>query len=159
MSEQASTEVKHETTAEKPTAQVVAVMGDIITIESISDKPLVKNEVVYVVPSRRQNEAVDEQLMAEVLRVRGNTADIQVFEDTRGVAVGDGILQTGQLLSVDLGPGILGMIYDGLQNPLERLAVHSRQVPAAWCCGRISGSCTHMGIHSGCQNRRQAACR
>ena len=121
MSEQASTDVKHE-----PTAQVVAVMGDIITIESNSlgskDKPLVKNEVVYVLPSRRANEAVDEQLMAEVLRVRGNTADIQVFEDTRGVAVGDGIIQTGQLLSVDLGPGILAMIYDGLQNPLEQLA-------------------------------------
>ena len=121
MSEQASTEVKHE-----PTARVVAVMGDIITIESNSDgsndKPLVKNEVVYVLPSRRANEAVDEQLMAEVLRVRGNTADIQVFEETRGVAVGDGIIQTGQLLSVDLGPGILAMIYDGLQNPLEQLA-------------------------------------
>ncbi|MGI9276360.1 MAG: V-type ATP synthase subunit A [Endozoicomonas sp.] len=125
MSEQASTDVKLE-----PTAQVVAVMGDIITIESNSlgsesgskDKPLVKNEVVYVLPSRRANEAVEEQLMAEVLRVRGNTADIQVFEDTRGVAVGDGIIQTGQLLSVDLGPGILAMIYDGLQNPLEQLA-------------------------------------
>ncbi len=109
------------------TARVVAVMGDIITIESIAgleanSKPLVKNEVVYVLPSRRANEAVDEQLMAEVLRVRGNTADIQVFEETRGVAVGDLIIQTGQMLSLDLGPGILSMIYDGLQNPLERLA-------------------------------------
>lgn len=109
------------------TARVVAVMGDIITIESLVDaqskrKPLVKNEVVYVIPSRRANEAVDEQLMAEVLRVRGNTADIQVFEETRGVAVGDGITQTGKMLSVDLGPGVLSMIYDGLQNPLEQLA-------------------------------------
>ena len=117
MSEQASTEVKHE-----PTARVVAVMGDIITIESTGDHPLVKNEVVYVLPSRRANEAVEEQLMAEVLRVRGKTADIQVFEETRGVAVGDGIIQTGKLLSLDLGPGILAMIYDGLQNPLEQLA-------------------------------------
>lgn len=117
MSEQSSTEL-----TQQVTAQVVAVMGDIITIESTGDKPLTKNEVVYILPSRRANEAVDEQLMAEVLRVRGNTADIQVYEDTRGVAVGDGILQTGQLLSVDLGPGILSMIYDGLQNPLEQLA-------------------------------------
>ena len=127
MSEQTGTEVKHETAAEQAKARVVAVMGDIITIESTSDRPLVKNEVVYVLPSRRANEAVEEQLMAEVLRVRGSTADIQVFEDTRGVAVGDGIIQTGQLLSVDLGPGILGMIYDGLQNPLERLAaIHGK---------------------------------
>ncbi|WP_330926937.1 V-type ATP synthase subunit A [Candidatus Sororendozoicomonas aggregata] len=119
MSKQTSTP----STAES-TAQVVAVLGDIITVESLenSSKPLVKNEVVYVLPSRRANESVDEQLMAEVLRVRGNTADIQVYEETRGVAVGDKIIQTGQMLSVDLGPGILGQIYDGLQNPLERLA-------------------------------------
>ena len=50
------------------------------------------------------------------------TADIQVFEETRGVAVGDYIIQSAELLSVELGPGILSMIYDGLQNPLERLA-------------------------------------
>ena len=112
---------------QQPTAKVVAVMGDIITIESIDNqgakKPLVKNEVVYVLPSRRSNEAIEEQLMAEVLRVRGKTADIQVFEETRGVAVGDMILQTGELLSLELGPGILAMIYDGLQNPLEALAL------------------------------------
>ncbi|OED42905.1 V-type ATP synthase subunit A [Endozoicomonas sp. (ex Bugula neritina AB1)] len=121
-----------QTQTQQPTARVVAVMGDIITIESITpdshgdqgaSKPLVKNEVVYVLPSRRANEAIEEQLMAEVLRVRGKTADIQVFEETRGVAVGDMILQTGELLSLELGPGILAMIYDGLQNPLEALAL------------------------------------
>ncbi|GAA4648967.1 V-type ATP synthase subunit A [Kistimonas scapharcae] len=108
------------------TARVVAVNGDIITIETIDkgeeSRALVKNEVVYVVPSRKQNESIDEMLMSEVLRVHGKTADIQVFEDTRGVAVGDYIVQTGQLLSVELGPGILSQIYDGLQNPLETLA-------------------------------------
>ena len=120
MSEQVNTEQM-----QPASAHVVAVMGDIITIKSIDNtgKPLVKNEVVYILPSRRTNEDVEEQLMAEVLRVRGNTADIQVYEETRGVAVGDLVRQTGQMLSVDLGPGILGQIYDGLQNPLERLAV------------------------------------
>ncbi|MDD7805262.1 MAG: V-type ATP synthase subunit A [Endozoicomonas sp. (ex Botrylloides leachii)] len=120
MSEKIDTDSKRQSTA-----KVVAVMGDIITIESIKDstKPLIKNEVVYISPSRRANQAVNEQLMAEILRVRGNTADIQVYEETRGVAVGDLVMQTGQMLSVDLGPGILGQIYDGLQNPLERLAV------------------------------------
>ena len=135
MSEQTSTEPVAPEQIDKPegialseaTAQVVAVMGDIITIESTGGKPLTKNEVVYVLPSRRANENVAEELMAEVLRVRGNTADIQVYEDTRGVAVGDGIIQTGELLSLELGPGILAMIYDGLQNPLERLAaIHGK---------------------------------
>ena len=141
-------------------------MGDIITIESTEStagvkKPLVKNEVVYVLPSRRANEAVDEQLMAEVLRVRGNTADIQVFEETRGVAVGDGIIQTGQLLSVDLGPGILGMIYDGLQNPLERLAaIHGKFLQRGVKAVESLDRAQHLGLHCDrCQNWRQTACR
>ena len=47
---------------------------------------------------------------------------MQVFENTRGVAVGDPVIQTNTLLSVTLGPGLLGQLYDGLQNPLESLA-------------------------------------
>ena len=105
------------------TARVIAVNGDILTIQAASDDVrLVKNEVVYVEPSRKENEGLDEKLMSEVLRVNGRTADIQVFEDTSGVGVGDNIYQTGELLSVELGPGCLSQIFDGLQNPLERLA-------------------------------------
>ncbi len=107
----------------KATARVVAVNGDVLTIETLNqENSLVKNEVVYVKPSRAQSPGVDEMLMSEVLRVHGNKADIQVFEDTRGVAVGDEVTQTGELLSVELGPGILSQIYDGLQNPLESIA-------------------------------------
>ena len=105
------------------TARVVAVNGDILTIEATqADVRLVKNEVVYVAPSRKENEDLDERLMSEVLRVNGRSADIQVFEDTSGVGVGDSVYQTGELLSVELGPGCLSQIFDGLQNPLERLA-------------------------------------
>ncbi|WP_087025840.1 V-type ATP synthase subunit A [Thaumasiovibrio subtropicus] len=113
----------------KPTAHVTAVIGDTLTIRlnPEEDGQLVKNEVVYVLPSRKQTEDLDELLMAEVLRVRGDSADIQVYEDTRGVAVGDGVIQSGEMLSVDLGPGVLAQIYDGLQNPLERLAqIHGK---------------------------------
>ncbi len=105
------------------TARVVAVNGDILTVEADSkDVRMVKNEVVYVAPSRKEHEGTDERLMSEVLRVNGHTADIQVFEDTSGVGVGDRVYQTGELLSVELGPGCLSQIFDGLQNPLERLA-------------------------------------
>ncbi|MCY4177648.1 MAG: V-type ATP synthase subunit A [Endozoicomonadaceae bacterium] len=105
------------------TAKVVGVNGDVLTIEILNKQHhFMKNEVVYVVPSRKQNEKIAEQLMAEVLRIQENTADIQVFEDTRGIAVGDNVYQTGHLLSVELGPGILSQIYDGLQNPLENIA-------------------------------------
>ncbi|MRI32376.1 V-type ATP synthase subunit A [Endozoicomonas sp. OPT23] len=102
----------------KPTAQVVSVLGDIVTIEQLADTPLVKNEVVYIVVERKQSA----QLMAEVLRVEGNSADVQVYEEARGIAVGDMVIQTGELLSVELGPGNLATIFDGLQNPLERVA-------------------------------------
>jgi V/A-type H+-transporting ATPase subunit A len=64
----------------------------------------------------------DQKLRAEVLRVRGKTAEAQVFEETRGVAVGDPVEQTGRMLSAALGPGLLGQVYDGLQAPLETVA-------------------------------------
>ncbi len=109
------------------TARVVAVQDDIVQIEAVEDvsgntADLVKNEVIYVCPSRLNERGEQERLKAEVLRVRGRTADAQVYEDTAGVAVGDPIEQSGEMLSVTLGPGLLGQVYDGLQNPLYDLA-------------------------------------
>ena len=80
--------------------------------------------------------ALREMLMAEILRVRGDSADIQVYEDTRG-AVGDSIIQTGEMLSLDLGPGILAQIYDGYKTP-GALGTDPWQIPQA----RRSGRCT-----------------
>jgi V/A-type H+-transporting ATPase subunit A len=62
-------------------------------------------------------------LKAEVLRIDGHRADAQVYESTAGVGIGDPIVQTRAMLSAELGPGLLGQVYDGLQNPLEGLAV------------------------------------
>ncbi|WP_017328393.1 V-type ATP synthase subunit A [Synechococcus sp. PCC 7336] len=105
-------------------ARVVAVQEDIVSIQMAETdaRPLVKNEVVYICP-QRESEGRAEKLKAEVLRVQGREAVAQVFESTRGVGVGDRVEQSGQLLSVTLGPGLLGQVYDGLQNPLESLAV------------------------------------
>ncbi|CAA0117103.1 V-type sodium ATPase catalytic subunit A [BD1-7 clade bacterium] len=115
------------------TARVVAIKDEVITIESVFDEshehltPLVKNEVVYICPQSVTGKSYQERLKAEVLRVKGRTADVQVFEDTRGVCVGDPVEQSGEMLSVELGPGLLGKVYDGLQNPLKRLeADHGR---------------------------------
>ncbi len=107
----------------KQTARVIAVQDDIVSIESLSssDLPLIKNEVVYIQPSR-ENERYTERLKAEVLRINGDTADAQVFESTGGIGVGDKVYQSGEMLSVELGPGLLGQVYDGLQNPLDLLA-------------------------------------
>ncbi|CAG0975873.1 hypothetical protein ANRL3_01804, partial [Anaerolineae bacterium] len=54
--------------------------------------------------------------------IYGNRADAQVYESTQGVGVGDPVEQSGELLSVELGPGLLGQVFDGLQNPLDLLA-------------------------------------
>lgn len=78
--------------------------------------------MVYICP-RRETEGRAEKLKAEVLRVRGQEADAQVYESTRGIGIGDVVEQTGELLSVTLGPGLLGQVYDGLQNPLAELAI------------------------------------
>jgi V/A-type H+-transporting ATPase subunit A len=98
----------------KTGASVTAVNGNIVSIE-VPDGHIVKNEVAYVCLG-------DKRLKSEVLRVYGNEADLQVFEDTEGVKVGDGVELTHHLLSASLGPGLLGCVFDGLQNPLETLA-------------------------------------
>lgn len=95
-------------------SRVTAVNGNIVAIE-VPDGNIVKNEVAYVLLD-------DKRLKAEVLRVYGNEADLQVFEDTEGVRVGDRVELTHRMLSASLGPGLLGTVFDGLQNPLETLA-------------------------------------
>ena len=105
------------------TARIVSVQDSLVSIETLanSDKPLTKNEVVYILP--KQSDAThSERLKAEILRINGNVADAQVFESTAGIAIGDLVEQSSEMLSVELGPGLLGQVYDGLQNPLDKLA-------------------------------------
>lgn len=109
------------TEAKATSARVVMVQDDLVTLEAAETEggyaQLMKNEMVHICPH-----GTHEKLKAEVLRVRGRTADAQVYEDTRGVAIGDAVEQSGEMLSVTLGPGLLGQVYDGLQNPLEAIA-------------------------------------
>ena len=102
----------------KNTEKVVAVNGNMITIE-FSDR-VMQNEVAFA----RVGDS-DVKLKSEVIRVRGNRADLQVFESTNGLKVGDEVEFTVELLSVELGPGLLTQVYDGLQNPLPLLAEKS----------------------------------
>jgi V/A-type H+-transporting ATPase subunit A len=76
---------------------------------------VIQNEVAFVIRGQ-------ERLKSEVIRIRGNTAELQVFENTAGLKIGEEVEFTGELLSVELGPGLLGQIFDGLQNPLPQLA-------------------------------------
>ena len=93
--------------------RIVGVNGNMITVEF--DGPVSQNEVAFV-------QLGELGLMSEVVRIRGNRADLQVFEQTGGLGVGDPVEFSGHLLTVELGPGLLKQIYDGLQNPLPQLA-------------------------------------
>ncbi|EFX02843.1 vacuolar ATP synthase catalytic subunit a [Grosmannia clavigera kw1407] len=68
------------------------------------------------------------QLVGEVIRISGDRATIQVYEETAGLQVGDPVERTGKPLSVELGPGLLNNIYDGIQRPLATIAEMSKSI-------------------------------
>ena len=96
-----------------PEARVVAVTGNIVSFESSG--AIMKNSIAFV-------RVGDARLKGEVLRVQGNSADAQIFDETQGMRIGDSVETTSEMLSATLGPGLLGTVYDGLQNPLNALA-------------------------------------
>ncbi len=93
--------------------KIVGINGNMVTVQF--DGNISMNEVGYV-------KVGDKSLKSEVIRIRGKEAQMQVYEMTNGIKCGDEVEFTGDLLSVKLGPGLLGQVYDGLQNPLPLLA-------------------------------------
>eukprot|EP00184_Porphyridium_aerugineum_P008130 CAMPEP_0184692390 /NCGR_PEP_ID=MMETSP0313-20130426/892_1 /TAXON_ID=2792 /ORGANISM="Porphyridium aerugineum, Strain SAG 1380-2" /LENGTH=636 /DNA_ID=CAMNT_0027150217 /DNA_START=78 /DNA_END=1988 /DNA_ORIENTATION=- len=69
-----------------------------------------------------------EKLVGEIIRLEGSSATIQVYEETSGLTVGDPVIRTARPLSVDLGPGLMGNIFDGIQRPLETIARTSQSM-------------------------------
>jgi V/A-type H+-transporting ATPase subunit A len=97
----------------KSSGTITGINGNMITV-TFKDA-ITQNEVGYAVRG-------EERLKSEVIRIQNGTAFLQVFENTKGLKVGDSVEFSGEMLSVKLGPGLLGQIYDGLQNPLPELA-------------------------------------
>eukprot|EP00051_Salpingoeca_urceolata_P026909 m.479232 g.479232 ORF g.479232 m.479232 type:complete len:608 (-) comp21376_c0_seq1:35-1858(-) len=97
--------------------KVFGVSGPVVVAEKMSGAAMY--ELVRVGHS---------QLVGEIIRLEGDQATIQVYEETSGVTVGDPVLRTGQPLSVELGPGILNSIFDGIQRPLESIAVETDSI-------------------------------
>ncbi len=95
------------------TGKVLSINGNLVSVEF--DGNVSMNEICYV-------KVDDTALKSEVIRIKGNVAQIQVYEMTGGIKCGDTVEFTGEMLSAQLGPGLLGQIYDGLQNPLPLLA-------------------------------------
>ncbi len=91
---------------------VKSIIANLITIEA--DGPVGQNEICFIL-----NKGVG--LRAEVIRVNGNNAFVQVFESTRNIQIGCEVEFTGSMLEVELGPGLLSKNYDGLQNDLGKM--------------------------------------
>ncbi|GHV89580.1 V-type ATP synthase alpha chain [Spirochaetia bacterium] len=103
--------------------KVVAVNGNMVSVRF--DGAVSMNEVGFVKVASNQvagNQAADKQLKSEVIRIRGDISQLQVFEITKGITVGDEVEYSGEMLAVEMGPGLLGQVFDGLQNPLPKLA-------------------------------------
>ena len=93
--------------------KVVSINGNLVSVRFEGNVSM--NEICYV-------NVDDTKLKSEVIRIRGDIAQIQVYEMTNGIKCGDDVEFTGDMLSAQLGPGLLGQVYDGLQNPLPVLA-------------------------------------
>ena len=102
--------------------KIIGVNGNLIRVKF--DSAVSQNEVAYAKFVSKNSDGKDEvvPLKSEVIRIRGDYAELQVFEDTTGLKAGDEVEFTGDLLSVELGPGLLTQVFDGLQNPLPELA-------------------------------------
>ncbi|MFA5034185.1 MAG: V-type ATP synthase subunit A [Candidatus Margulisiibacteriota bacterium] len=88
---------------------IIKVAGPLVVAEMENVK---KADLVLVGPQR---------LIGEVIELRGKKASIQVYEETAGLKVGDPVESTGAPLSVELGPGMIGAIFDGIQRPLDKI--------------------------------------
>ena len=96
----------------KSTGKVTGIVSNLVTVETSG--PVSQNELCFVTSGGTR-------LMAEVIKVNGKNASIQVFESTRGLRNGDNVEFEGKMLEATLGPGLLSSSYDGLQNDLTTM--------------------------------------
>ena len=96
----------------KTTGIVTGIVSNLVTV--LVDGPVAENEICYI-------DLSGVKMMAEVIKVNGKYASVQVFESTRGLRNGDKVEFEGRMLEITLGPGLLQSIYDGLQNDLTTM--------------------------------------
>ncbi len=96
----------------KTTGKVIGIVSNLVTVQV--DGPVAENELCYITLG-------DTPLLAEVIKVTGDKASVQVFESTRGLKNGDPVEFEGRMLEATLGPGLLSSVYDGLQNNLTTM--------------------------------------
>ena len=126
--------------------KIIKVSGPLVVADGMADANMA--DVVRVGP---------QQLIGEILNMTGDRASIQVYEETSGLGPGADVVTTGAPLSVELGPGLIENIYDGIQRPLEEIVrrvgsniTRGIQVPPLdRRCGRHRGCGRHSGHRAG----------
>ena len=96
----------------KTTGRVNGIISNIVIVKA--DGPVGQNEICHVYCG-------DTKMMAEVIKVVGDNAYVQVFDSTRGLKIGEKVEFEGHMLEATLAPGLLSRNYDGLQNDLEKM--------------------------------------
>ena len=94
------------------TGKVTGIVSNLVTVQV--DGPVAENELCHI-------NVGDTRLLAEVIKVNGDKASVQVFESTRGLKNGDSVEFLGKMLEATLGPGLLSSVYDGLENNLATM--------------------------------------
>lgn len=90
--------------------EIVSINGPVVLAKGDGDFAL--HDIVYI---------GKEKILGDVIKIKGGTATIQVYESTTGLAIGEEVVSKEEPLSVLLGPGIMGNIFDGIQRPLRRI--------------------------------------
>ena len=115
--------------------KVIKVSGPLVVADGMADANMA--DVVRVGPK---------QLIGEILNMTGDRASIQVYEETSGLGPGAEVVTTGAPLSVELGPGLIESIYDGIQRPLEEIR-------------SMAGAHIPRGIQAPCRRRPRCSTR
>ncbi|MBN2344605.1 MAG: V-type ATP synthase subunit A [Deltaproteobacteria bacterium] len=101
-------------TQKMTTGSVVTIDGSLVQVEVTDTASIAKGEIAYILHG-------EERIQSEIIKIRGNIAFMQVFEETDGLSLGETVEFTGEQLTLELGPGLLGSVIDGLGNPLNLL--------------------------------------
>ncbi|MCL4398617.1 MAG: V-type ATP synthase subunit A [Candidatus Parvarchaeota archaeon] len=90
--------------------KIIGISGSVVTVSGLEDPMM--NNIVFI---------GEKELVGEIVKIEGRNAIIQVYEDTSGLKVGEKAVDSKEPLSVELGPGLIGSIFDGIQRPLDKI--------------------------------------
>ena len=90
--------------------KVIGISGSVVTVSGLEDPKM--NNIVFI---------GENELVGEIVKIEGKNAIVQVYEDTSGLKIGEKAIDSREPLSVELGPGLIGSIFDGIQRPLDKI--------------------------------------